>query len=107
MGPTNEETSGQEKRLLPSKEKWWLSGPALGRRCARGRSVCQTEIVAFAEQPVIVCETFLVGEDIFSSDISNLASKDSEWLSMRALQTVVVVDFGSWVRVPPWWFESV
>ena len=51
----------------------------------------------------------------------------AEWLSTRALQTVVVVvgtvcgplegksgdraarvvDFGSWVRVPPWWFESV
>ena len=43
------------------------------------------EIVAFAEQPVIVCETFLVGEDIFSSDISNLASKACEWLSTRAL----------------------
>ena len=97
------------RRRRPSllKRRVWLSGPALGRRCARGRSVCQTEIVAFAEQPVIVCETFLVGEDIFSSDISNLASKASEWLSTRALQTVVVVDFGSWVRVPPWRFELV
>ena len=29
-----------------------------------GPSVPETEIVALAEQPVIVCETFLVGKDI-------------------------------------------
>ena len=34
------------------------------KRVVVGTSVRQTEIVAFAEQPVIVCETFLVGRDI-------------------------------------------
>ena len=72
-----------------------MSGPGFSRE----------EIVAIAERSVVVAET----------------------LSMRALQTVVVVvgavcgplegksgdraarvvDFGSWVRVPPWWFKSV
>ena len=52
----------------------WLSGRVL-----------RDGIVAFVKQPVIVCETFLVGKDIFNSDISNLASEASEWLSTRAL----------------------
>jgi len=58
MGPTNEEASGQENKPLPPEEKVWLSGPAFERRCARGRSVRETEIVAYIKQPVIVCETF-------------------------------------------------
>ena len=47
--------------------------------------------MAFAEQPVIVCETFLVGKGHFNSDISNLASKASEWLATR------VRSRGSWI----------
>ena len=70
----------------------WLSGPA------SGETVCSWQdrspvrgIVAFCQAARIVCETFLVGEDILSPGISNLASKASEWLSTRALQMVVVV----------------
>ena len=75
MGLTNQEASGQEKKPLPSKEE----------ECGCRDERRETEIVAFVKQPVIVCETFLVGKDIFNSDISNLASKASEWLSTRAL----------------------
>ena len=75
----------------------WLSGPEFKRE----------EIMAIAERFVVV----------------------AEWLATRARQMVVVVvgavcgplegkpgdravgswavDFGSWVRVPPWWFGSV
>ena len=101
-GPTNEEVSGQEKKPLPPEEKVWLSGPASRETVYswQERSPVR-EIVAFCQAARIVCETFLVGDNILSPGISNLASKASEWLSTRALQTVVVVDFGSWVRVPP------
>ena len=101
MGPTNEEASGQERKPLPPEEEEVVVWTSVQEKTA------VREIVVFCEAAMIVCETFVVGEDIFSSDISNLASKASEWLSTRALQTVVVVDFGSCVRVPPWWFESV
>ena len=75
MGLTNQEASGQEKKPLPPKEE----------ECGCRDERRETEIVAFVKQPVIVCETFLVGKDIFNSDISNIAYKASEWLSTRAL----------------------
>ena len=54
MGPTNQEASGQEKKPLPPKEE----------ECGCRDQRRETEIVAFAKQPVIMCETFLVGKDI-------------------------------------------
>ena len=103
MGLTNEEASGQETKPLPPEEKVWLSGPALERRCDRGGSVGQFERSwRFAKQRGL-CVRRSWWERTFSVQaFPNLASKASEWLLTRALQTVVVMDFGSWVRVPPW-----
>ena len=57
--------------------------PSKEEECGGRDQRKETEIVAFVKQPVIVEETFSCGKGHLNSDISNLASKASEWLSTR------------------------
>ena len=82
MGPTNQEASGQEKKPLPPKEE----------KCGCWDQRSETEIVAFAKQPVIVCETLLVGKDISIQTFPTWHPKPVS----GCRQECVLEDRGSW-----------